>query len=88
LWHDAGKVVMHAPTGASDELQLHLDRCDGRLIAAVPLPAARQDARTVEVAVNASAVSPGPHDICLYFAARSTDPLRLIDWVEPVPRGD
>jgi hexosaminidase len=87
LWHDADKVVMHTPSGDADELQLHLDTCDGPLLAATALPADRLDVRTLTFPLAAAtAESRGKHDVCLYFAARSRDPLRLIDWVEPIPR--
>jgi hexosaminidase len=81
LWHDAPNVVTHAPSGDADELQVHVDGCDGRLLAAVPLSEARNDQRTVSVATQGVT---GKHDVCLYFATRQRDPLRLIDWVEPV----
>src|SRR5262249_48933475 len=64
LWHDAAKVVTHAPQGSEDELQAHLDGCEGRLIAAVPLSEARSDVRTIEVAVGGIE---GRHDVCFYF---------------------
>jgi hexosaminidase len=83
LWHDTDKVVMHTPGGVADELQLHLDACDGQLIAAVPLSADRNTTRKVEVSVSGS----GKHDVCLYFATRAHDPLRLIEWVEPAAGG-
>jgi hexosaminidase len=83
LWHDTDKVVMHAPGGPADELQLHLDGCDGPLIAGVPLSADRNALRTVNVPVAGA----GRHDVCAYFASRAHDPLRLIEWIEPVTRG-
>jgi len=87
LWHDTDKVVMHKPAGGTDELQAHLDSCDGPLLAAVPLSAERSDVRTVAIPLTAAAAASGSkHDVCLYFAARNHDPLRLIDWVEPIPR--
>jgi len=86
LWHDTDKVVMHTPAGGTDELQAHLDACDGPLLAAVALSARRSDVRTVAIPLTAAAASAGKHDVCLYFATRSHDPLRLIDWVEPIPR--
>jgi hexosaminidase len=82
LWHDAAKVMMHAPGGAGDELQLRLDTCNGPLLATVPLSEARTDVRTVSV----PAAGRGKHDVCAYFATHGHDPLRLVDWVEPVPR--
>ena len=82
LWHDADKVVRHAPGGDADELQLRLDRCDGEALAAVPLSPQHTATRTVSVAVGARA---GIHDVCVFFAQRGDDPLRLIDWVEAVP---
>jgi hexosaminidase len=82
LWHDTDKVVTHAPGGTADELQLRLDSCDGALLAAVPLSEARNDTRTAGVPIGAQK---GLHDVCLYFATHARDPLRLIDWVEPIP---
>jgi len=82
LWHDTPKVVVHAPAGADDELQLRLDACDGPLLAAVALSEARTDTRTISV----PATGTGRHDVCAFFATRSPDPLRLVDWIEPVPR--
>ena len=82
LWHDAAKVVMHAPAGADDELQLRLDTCDGPPLAVVPLSEARTDTRTVAVPAAGS----GRHDVCVFFATHGRDPLRLVDWIEPVPR--
>jgi hexosaminidase len=87
LWHDTDKVVMHAPARDTDELQAHLDACDGPLLAALPLSSERSDVRTVAIPVTAETAASGSrHDVCLYFATRSHDPLRLIDWVEPIPR--
>ena len=83
LWHDADKVVTHTPGGAADELQLRLDRCDGAMLASVPLSDARTD--SVTLSVTAGEVR-GRHDVCAYFATRGRDPLRLIDWIEPVPQ--
>jgi hexosaminidase len=85
LWHDAAKVVTHAPGGDADELQLHLDTCDGPLLAAMPVAANGVQTLGVPVAGSASARH-GAHDVCAYFAARSREPLRLIDWIEPLPR--
>jgi len=82
LWHDTGKVVRHDLGGDSAELQLHLDRCDGELLAALPLPPDRIAAQTLSIAAGAHA---GVHDICMFFAQRGDDPLRLIDWVEAIP---
>jgi hexosaminidase len=79
LWHDTGKVVTYASTGAGDELQLRLDGCTGTPVATVPLEDSRA-ARTLTVPLNQQA---GVHDICLVFATRKRDPMWLIDWVEP-----
>ena len=82
LWHDAANVVRHAPSGPGDELQLHVDSCDGPLLATVPLSAENPSpAATVSATISQQA---GVHDVCLFFATHGDDPLRLIDWVEPV----
>jgi len=88
LWHDANKVVTHAPSAGSDELQLHLDACDGATIATVPLDAGEAAPRTLRIPLQAQADVRGVHDVCVFFATRSRDPLRLVEWVEAVARGD
>jgi hexosaminidase len=88
LWHDTDKVVTHAPAGSSDELQLHVDACDGAVLATVSLSAGEAPPRTVPIPIGADTAVHGVHDVCLFFAARTRDPLRLIEWVEPVARGD
>jgi hexosaminidase len=81
LWREAAKVVSHAPAGDVDELQAHLDTCDGPLLGTVPLGDPHDAARTVSVDASGQR---GKHDVCFFFATRGRDPLRLIDWIEPV----
>lgn len=87
LGRDVGNVVRRPSRGGATELQLHLDRCDGPLLAALPLPrgAAPRPPRDFHVALPPQS---GTHDICLFVArrSRSLDPLWLIDELQPLPR--
>ncbi len=82
LWHDTAKVIRRAPTGTADELQLRLDSCDGTLLAAVSLSTERTSVQTLSIPAPGQR---GVHDVCMFFATRGRDPLRLINWVEPIP---
>ncbi len=78
---DNDKLVLRPPHRAPGELEVHGDRCDGPLLATLPLPAAAGP-QTLE----ADLVAPpaGTHDLCLFFTRKSPDPLWAIDTVRLV----
>jgi hexosaminidase len=82
LWHDAAKVVRHAASGANDELRLHLDRCDAAPFATVAAGSEPVATRSIS---GLSSVR-GVHDVCIDFATHGDDPLRVIEWVQPITR--
>jgi hexosaminidase len=85
LWKDAKNIVSRKPTThAQGELQVHVDRCDGELIAAIPLATAltRAGATTLAAPLGARA---GLHDLCLRFATNGHDPMWVINWAEVSP---
>jgi hexosaminidase len=79
---DLQRIVERKPIAhAQGELQVHLDRCDGELLATIALtPArARRGTTTIDSVLPARA---GSHDLCLQFATAKHDPLWAIDWIE------
>lgn len=71
LAHDAVKVVARASRTAHGEFDVHLDRCDGPLLASLPLPGQAEPGTPFRV----TAVLPGHtgvHDLCVL----STAPVR------------
>jgi hexosaminidase len=78
----AAKITFPAPTTPEGELLVMLDRCDGEVIARLPLaPASAASAVTVLPAAGLSGRS-GRHDLCLRFSQHQLDPIRVLDWIE------
>jgi hexosaminidase len=85
LWKDIKSVVTRKPLKyPAGELQVHLDRCDGDLLAAVALAPALANAGTTQLEVPIGHHA-GTHSLCLRFATGKYDPLWAIDWVQLVP---
>jgi hexosaminidase len=86
IGEDVHKIRFAPPTTAEGELEVHLDTCEGELLARLPLaPATRSQAVT---ALPRAAMSPrsGNHDLCLRFAQPRLDPLWVIDSVQLLER--
>lgn len=80
LAHDADKVVIHGAKTEFGELQVHADRCEGPLLAEIPLPAT-----TAGQAFRLSAdlvSSPGIHDLCLRFTGSRSLPMAALARVQ------
>jgi hexosaminidase len=78
----AAKIHFPTPATSEGELLVFLDRCEGELLARLPLAPASASS---SVTVLPAAVLPrraGRHDLCLRFAQRGLDPMHTIDWVE------
>jgi hexosaminidase len=87
----AAKIRFATPTTPEGELLVLLDRCDGELLARLPLaPASHSDAVTLLPAAPLPART-GRHDLCLRFAQHGLDSIHVLDWVElraaPAPAG-
>jgi hexosaminidase len=84
LAHDQSKVVQYPAKTAHGELEVHLDRCDGPLLARVPLPAG---ATLGEQFPLQAAMTPrsGTHDLCLRYTASIAGPLYAIGAVHLIP---
>jgi hexosaminidase len=84
IGEDIRKIVLAHPHTPAGELEVHLGKCDGELLARLPLaPASASHA--VTVLPRAALRAPrGKHDLCLRFAQPGLDPLWVIDWVQLV----
>jgi hexosaminidase len=86
LGDDLADIELRAPATAAGELVARMDRCDGEILAVLPLAGARPNAGVSEL----RALLPpraGRHDICLTFTARRLDPMWAVSWaaVETAP---
>jgi hexosaminidase len=79
LWKDIKNVVSRAPAG---QLQVHLDRCDGALIASAAWQPDARNTATLDLALRDQH---GTHDLCLIATRGATDPLWAIDSVRLQP---
>ena len=68
LAHDAAKVVVRASRTANGEFDIHLDSCDGPLLASLPLPGRAEPGTTFRVA-SALRERVGSHDLCVLSTA-------------------
>jgi hexosaminidase len=84
LAHEAAKVVSRTPATAHGELVVRQDRCDGPVLASLPLPAPAAGNRRFALDGTLPAQR-GVHDLCLIFTAPSTGPLYAIGRIALVP---
>ena len=83
LGADRAKIPLRAPATPNGELEVRLDRCEGRPIATLALPKpAGVELTTLTAALPKLS---GRHDLCFVFTADRLDPMSVIDWVQLVP---
>jgi len=75
LWKDIKNVVARAPAG---QLQVHLDRCDGEVIASLQWRGDAQHIASIELPLRDRH---GVHDLCLISTRALADPIWAIDSV-------
>jgi hexosaminidase len=76
------KILLARPSTPEGELEVHVNSCDGPLLARLPLaPASANHAVTVLPPAEIHP-PPGKHDLCLRFAQAGLDPMWVIDWVQ------
>ena len=75
LWKDAKNVVARAPAG---QLQAHLDRCDGKVVASLQWRGDAQHIASIELPLRDRH---GVHDVCLISTRGVADPIWAIDSV-------
>ena len=66
------------PTG---QLEVHLDTCEGKIIAFMPLPTPNDNARTAELKSVLPELN-GTHDLCMKIVRPRINPLWVLNWVE------
>jgi hexosaminidase len=84
LAHEAKLVVSRPHSTPFGELVVHLDRCDGPVLASMPLPDPAHSAR--HFALDATLpVQHGEHALCLIYTAPTDGPLYALDRVALLP---
>jgi hexosaminidase len=75
---DIDKIRYRPPVTPAGELEVRRDRCDGTVIATIPLQAATGTSGVADVR---GALSPqnGAHDLCMTFTQKSLDPYWVLD---------
>jgi hexosaminidase len=75
---DLAKVVFDKPRTPTGELEIRLDRCDGPLVASIPLGAAIRNSG-VSTIIGSLPPQQGRHDLCMTFTQTGPDPLWMLD---------
>ncbi|WP_206862032.1 family 20 glycosylhydrolase [Lysobacter changpingensis] len=84
LWKEAGKVVTRPAKVPGGALEVHLDDCEGKPIAVLPLaPARKSDGLTTLTAPLPGQA--GRHDLCFRFASGEHNPMWVLDEVALLP---
>ena len=86
LAHDARLVVSRPHSTPSGELVVHQDRCDGQVLATLPLPKPDQAGRSFTLGASLPAQH-GEHTLCLIFTAPIDGPLYALARVALLPTG-
>jgi hexosaminidase len=73
------KIVFAAPQTPEGELEVHLDTCDGEVLARLPLAPAAAETATTTLPVARLAPRSGRHDLCLRFAQPTLEPVWTLD---------
>lgn len=86
IGEDVKKIRFATPTTPEGELEVHLDKCDGEIIARLPLAPAVSSYGVTPLPAVAITPRTGKHDLCLRFAQRfaqpAVDPVWALDWVD------
>ncbi len=78
---DVKKIRFARPQTREGELEIHLDGCDGALVARLPLAPAAPSPSVTVLPRAATAPVTGRHDACLRFAQPTLEPLWVLDWI-------
>jgi len=84
LAHEAKLVVAHPHATPFGELVVHQDRCDGPVLASMPLPDPARSARNFTLQATLPAQR-GEHALCLLYTAPTDGPLYALDRVALLP---
>jgi len=85
---DIKKIVLRPPATPAGELEVRQDRCDGPVVATLPLAQAAKSQAVTRLRGAVTAAKPGPHDLCLTFTQATLDPFWVLDRVTlgPLPK--
>jgi hexosaminidase len=83
---DRDAIPLPKPRTQSGELQVHLDTCDGEMIAELPLTPAVDNPTITPLPQTELKQQSGVHDLCFIFTRKSVDPTWVIDSVGLVNR--
>ena len=78
---DVKKISFPQPRTRAGELEVRLDRCDGELIARLPLASAAASDAVTTLPRATIAPREGKHDLCMRFAQRGVDPLWVLNTI-------
>lgn len=81
---DLAKVKFDKPRTPTGELEVRLDRCDGPVVASIPLGAATRNSG-VSTITGSLPPQQGRHDLCMTFTQTGPDPLWMLDRLTLVP---
>jgi hexosaminidase len=86
VFHDRNDAapILGAPRTANREVEVHLDACDGKLVATLPLDAAVGHAGVSPLRAELENMT-GVHDLCLKVVRPEVNPLWSLDWVQLEP---
>ena len=82
------KITFRPPVSAEGELEVRQDRCDGPVIASLPLAPALKSQGVTRLKATLAAAGPGPHDLCFTFTQAKVDPLWVLDRVTLTAPGE
>ncbi len=77
--NDPAPLHFAAPRTPAGELEVREDRCDGPLLAVVPLAAAVGHGGDTQVSAPLATPVSGAHDLCMTFTQAKPDPLWVLD---------
>ena len=82
------RIVLRPPATPAGELEVRQDRCDGPVIATLPLAQATKSQAVTRLRGAVTGAKPGPHDLCLTFTQATLDPFWVLDRITlgPLPK--
>lgn len=82
IGNDVQRIPLRKPATTAGELEIRKDRCDGELLAAIPLDPAVANSAVTRLPPARLEASAGKHDVCLIFTRATVDPIWVLDTVE------
>ncbi|MFL6550704.1 MAG: family 20 glycosylhydrolase [Povalibacter sp.] len=86
IGRDRDAIPLPKPRTEAGELQVHLDTCEGEVIAELPLAPAVSNPTITALPRSELKKQSGVHDLCFIFTRKSVDPTWVIDTVDLIAR--